>query len=374
MKRTLLIPLISVVLVLSMMVAGVSAMWFYFTDPSGTDGQMSSGLGNFRYGTLYITDIKVSGGQYSAAQAQKTGDTKMSTDLTLTNAAASSVVVDITFYNSTEVSYYYKQTDELTFSNSNMTYTISGIEQKDEIKSKTYKTITVTFSRKTGAATSVVNLNSELEFIFVVDKSSIGEVVAQTALDRFRDILNNVVSPNSYQTLENAMNNRSGWNKASAVTYIGNVEGSNSSDSTTIANLFGSEFMSMDLDGDGKKEPITMMIKRLDLDNNSATGDDYSYVERNTERTVYGAEMTLYITSQNLSNVNNGADVVVYAATFTKLPGNTQWTQLTPLTKGKADANNYNGYGSANSFNTDTWVADSGKTLEKLVQEALKSN
>ena len=32
-----------------------------------------------------------------------------------------------------------------------------------------------------------------------------------------------------------------------------------------------------------------------------------------------------------------------------------------------ANANNYSGYGSANSFNTDTWKSDDGKTIEELV-------
>ena len=167
------------------------------------------------------------------------------------------------------------------------------------------------------------------------------------------------------------MNARTGWNKASAVTYIGNVDGSNSGDSNTIGNLFGSEFMTMDLDGDGKKEPITMMIKRLDLDNNVYTGDEYTYTNLGRNYTVHGAEMTLYITSQDLSSVRNGAEIVVYAATFTKLPDATEWTDLVGLTKGTATANNYTGYGNSNSFNTDTWESDSGESMEELVSKAI---
>ena len=152
------------------------------------------------------------------------------------------------------------------------------------------------------------------------------------------------------------------------MTYIGNVAGSSDDDSKVIQTLFGDEFMSMDLDGDGKAEPITIMIKREDIDGNAATGGSYTYTNWFREYTVNGVEMTIYITSENLNNVSNGKSVVVYAASFTKLPNQSEWTDLVPLTKGTANANNYSGYGSANSFNTDTWVSDSGKTIKELAQ------
>jgi len=57
---------------------------------------------------------------------------------------------------------------------------------------------------------------------------------------------------------------------------------------------------------------------------------------------------------------------------FTKLPGAEKWTELVPLTVGTANANNYGGYGSANSFNTDTWVSTDNKTVETLVEENTK--
>jgi hypothetical protein len=169
------------------------------------------------------------------------------------------------------------------------------------------------------------------------------------------------------------MNNRSGLNKASVVTYIGNVYGSSSADSTFMKGLFTEEFLSMDLDGDGKEEPITMMIKRENLDGNTATGDDYTYKTSSwgssREQTVEGVEMTLYITSADLSKVSSGRAVVVYAASFTKLPGADTWTALVPMTKGTADTNNYSGYGSANSFNTDTWLSDAGKSMKELARQ-----
>jgi len=360
-----------IVLILCVSMSGVYALWVYLSPPESVNSDVTSSLGNFRYGTLYITKATVVGGEYSGGTVQKSNDTVITADIALSSSQTSNVIAEVTFYNSTDVSYYYDKAETLSSSNDSITYAVSGISQKDEVPSKTYKTVYVTFARKNGAPISTVNLLSEINFLFVIDKSAIGDIVAQTAVDRFRDILNNVAFETSYQTLEDAMNARTGWNKASDVTYIGNVDGSNSGDSNTIGNLFGNEFMTMDLDGDGKKEPITMMIKRLDLDNNVYTGDEYTYTNRGRNYTVQGAEMTLYITSQDLSSVRNGAKIVVYAATFTKLPDATEWTELVGLTKGTATANNYNGYGSANSFNTDTWESDSGESMEELVSKAI---
>lgn len=357
------------ILLICATVSGVMATWQYAeASPQKVSAPLTCTIKEFRYGTLYITKVQVADGSFSNANAVKNGDLNMLAGLTLSADADSSVTVEVTFYNNTASSFYYNKTDQLSWSNGNIGYTVTGMEKKDEIPAYSYKTARVVFAY-TGNNTSASALDAELQFNFVVDKDSIGEIVALTAVDRFKAILNNEVSANSYQTLENAMNNRSGWNKESAVTYIGNVAGSSSTDSNVIKNLFGDEFMSMDLDGDGKAEPITMMIKREDLDNNTATGDSYTYTSWGREYTVNGAEMTLYITSADLTNVSNGRSVVVYAAVFTKHPGEEKWTELMPLTKGAANANNYDGYGSANSFNTDTWMSDNGMSIRTIVAQ-----
>ena len=364
--------LILCLLILCASVAGVMAGWEYNDGPPNpVEAKASVVLNDFRYGLLYITRATVKGGSYESASIAQVSDLNIRADLDLTANANSTVVVEVTFYNNTTASYYYNKTETVSTNNERIAYTVSGIEQKEEIPSHSFKTITVTFGYA-GSNTSASELLSELHFNFVVDKESIGDLVAQTAVDRFKDILNNVAFEGSYQSLEDTMNNRSGLNKASVVTYIGNVYGSSSADSTFMKGLFTEEFLSMDLDGDGKEEPITMMIKRENLDGNTATGDDYTYKTSSwgsgREQTVEGVEMTLYITSADLSKVSSGRAVVVYAATFTKLPGADTWTALVPLTKGTADTNNYSGYGSANSFNTDTWLSDTGKSMKELAR------
>ncbi len=349
-------------------VGGVFATWQYATlPPTPATYEAPVNLSDFTYGLFYITTVKTAEGNYTSATAKRVSDVDITCDITLGSAASSYVTLAVSFYNNTDVNYYYDKTETVSWDNGSIAYEVTGIAQKDAVAPHTEKTVYVNVAYD-GNVPSDKSLLSQLHFKFVLDKDSIGTIVAQTAVDRFRDILNNKVYDGSYSDLITGMDNRSGWNKASAITYIGNVAGSSSGDSRLIETLFGDEFMSMDLDGDGKAEPITMMIKRENLDNDLLTGDKYSYTSWGSTQTVSGVEMTLYITSQDLNNVSSGREVVVYAASFTRLPGATQWTDLVPLTKGTADANNYSGYGSANSFNTDTWVSNSGKTIKQLAQ------
>lgn len=366
MRRSSFLVLVALLLVLSLSVSGVFALWYYYGPTEAGAGNVASNLSTFKYGLLYITKASVVQGPYNTAQAKKSADLNLQTDITLNSQANSRVVVEVTFYNSTANSFYYNKTDVVSWNNNAIGYTVSGIKKMDEIPGKSFKTVQVEFAFD-GNNYANSSLQSELHFDFVVDKDSIADIVALTAVDRFRAILNNEAFANSYQTLEDAMDNRSGFNKASAVTYIGNVVGANSEDSNTIKSLFGEEFLSMDLDGDGNVEPITMMIKRENLDNNSATGDSYTYTSWGRQYTVVGVEMTIYITAENLNNVSSGKAVTVYAASFTKLPGADKWTEVVPLTVGTAAANNYSGYGSANSFNTDTWKTADNKTIQDLV-------
>lgn len=365
MMRQRLLPILALFMLLTLTVTGSFAAWVYFLAPEPFTNPISTDLADFTYGLIYITDIRPSG---SSGTMTKTGETTARANVTLGSNASSTRSFDVTFYNSTNVSYYYDETETLSQNNANIVYTVSGIEQRDEVPAKSFKTLTVTFSYK-GSNTASSSLSAELDFKFVVDKGSIGVIVAQTAVTRFADILNNRVADDSYETLETAMNNRG--RNSSSVSYIGNVAGAHDSDSELIRDLFTDQFLTMDLDGDGKAEPITLMIKRENLDGNDQTGDNYTYKNLiGMNSNVFGVEMTIYITSEGFST----SKLTVYAASFTKLPGSSEWIQVTPLTKGTATANRYTiGLGSNNSFNTDTWKSDSNKTIDSMVQEAMKA-
>ena len=352
--------------VLCLTVGGVLASWNYPGPALDEENDVSTSLSNFSYGIFYITRIEIVGGSYASASVNKTHDTNISADITLNKDNASTVVASITFYNSAEASYYYNETQTVSTDNSYIGCTVTGIEQKEEIPAHSYKTITATFGF-TDNNTSKTDLLSEIHFNFALDKDSIGIVVAQSAVTKFEDILNDTTH---YSALSQAMSDRG--SNASTVSYIGNVAGADDSDSNLIKELFTSDFLTMDLDGDGKSEPITMMIKRENLDNNTKTGDDYSYKNFfGSTRIVEGAEMTLYITSEGFDS----STLTVYASTFTKLEGSDEWIQVVPLTKGTASANNYStgSFGTDNSFNTDTWKDESGNTIDTLTQNAMNA-
>lgn len=214
----LLCLLLSVFLLTS--VGGTLATWKYATtSPAEGYSELPVSLMEFKYGMFYITKVLIQNGEYDSATVDEVGDVDISGDITLSSSSSSSITLWVTFYNNTDVSYYYDKTETVSWDNSSVNYTVTGIEQKDEVPARTSKTLYVTYSY-TGSVPSDRSVLSQLHFKFVVDKSAIGDIVAQTAVDRFRDILNNKAFEGSYQSLENAMNNRSGFNKASAVTYI----------------------------------------------------------------------------------------------------------------------------------------------------------
>lgn len=338
--------IVSMLLLLS--VSGVYAVWKYYGTATPAMAIVTANMVKFQYPDIYITGIEsiTPGGTLT-----KTGNTAVSANISSAGASFT-----VTIRNESDIMYYYNEAETKAGSDA---YTVTGFEKGDEFPPKTYKSITVTF---TGTGTS------DIVFHFTVNKADVEDVVARTALDRFSEILNS----DDYVTLIDAMDAHSG---ASRLTYIGNVVGANTTDSNALEGLFGDDFMSMDLDGDGDTEPITMMLKRENLDNNTSTGDEYSYTSGwgNNVTTVQGVEMTLYITAQSLSDVNRGDDIVVYAAAFTKYEGESKWVELVPLTKGKADANNYSygAFGAANSFDTDTWISDNSETLRELVIKSI---
>lgn len=385
-KKSLLTLFLAVIVIFSLVTtSGVFAVWIYGGPVDPIYHDLTPTLGDFDYNKIYILNISspYTATSFTEGNMVKTADTQAKVSLDLGSANNASANYNVTFYNGSDVTYYYNKTETVSSDNNNIVYEVTGITQKEAVEPNTTKKAVVTFTFKNGKAVSDTDIEALLNFLFVIDKDSINIVVARNILTKFLEILNNQAAPNSYQTLDTAMDNRTGSNKASDVTFIGNVVGSNSADTQALVGLFGDELNSMDLDGDNVPESITIMIKRHNLDNNDATGESYSYTTSNwwgggqETHTVNGAEFTIYITAKDLDNYNRGNDVEVYAATFTKLPGATAWTELVGLTKGTAKTNNYTSgdyWGDANSFNTTTWKSSTGETMETLVTRALKNN
>ncbi len=355
-------------------VGGVAASWTY---PTGTaeKGQEPVNLATnaFKYGLIYLSNTKLVGGDYVGASFTKTSDLEGAADIQLNGNAASTAQFEVTVYNNTNVSYYYDDTVTLTSNNANIVCSVSGIRQKDEVKAKSYATLILEFGYVDGSNLSNTEFTGNLQFKFAIDPSDIGDVVAESAVEKFEEVLNEEVVDGQgntpYDNLTEAMDGRG--DEAWQISYIGNVAGAGSGDSQTINDLFGEEFMSMDLDGNGEPEPITMIVKRENVDGNLATGDSYSYQENGQTKTESGVEMTLYITAQDFSELPwYGGNVEVWAVVYTKNADTGKWEVIVPLTRGSARANNYDGgWGGMNSFNTDTWESTDGKTVKELAQD-----
>ena len=204
-----------------------------------------------------------------------------------------------------------------------------------------------------------------------IKPESSDEAAVAGVLGRFPEILNTAAD---YKYLTDAMSaGYSGWGSAHQLSYIGNVVGADNNDSEAIEHLFGESLV---LNIDGEDKPITAMIKRENLDNNTATGDSYSYTSWFNTQTVRGVELTLYVTADDLTVTGDGyADV--YAVVYTLNQSTGEWYRLgDELYKGQARIVPYEGGTGTGSFNTDTWVLlnDDGTASSTTIKQLIANN
>lgn len=209
----------------------------------------------------------------------------------------------------------------------------------------------------------------------------LGVYAAKGAVGRFSEVLNDDVKFNALVT---EMDNENGRLNTS---FIGNVTGDDESeDSKRLAELFAD---ALQIDTGNGEIPVTIMIKRDNVDGNNKTGVDYieySYtLWWETETPAEGGEFTIYMTADDVTKEN---PVTVYVAVFTiaqDAEGNPtgKWYQLGEMFVGQANTNNYQSgsTNSPNSFNTDTWKSTesyyglgSGKTVEEIMTAYKNAN
>lgn len=317
---------------------------------------------------LFITNV--SGGNYIDPNTLYYSGTIVSSTITLRENTSGEyeAFFDVTVFNNTPESYYYVAKVRgtytmpdgtiVSYSNENIELTVdeNDLPFATEIKPGQTKTFTVRAHFAQNATdTSDKTLFSIIEYQFQTTKpESKDEAAVAGVLDKFPEVLN---SPSEHEKLTNAMSNSS-WGRLST-SYIGNVVNATDQDSTALQEIFG-ESMLLNIDGEDK--PVTIMIKRENIDGNRNTGEDYKSALGITQR---GAEMTLYITADPLTSA--GASVPVYAIVYTKNVGSDTWTQLGTTFKGTATVVSYIGGSGTGSFNTDSWRSTDGKTIEDLI-------
>jgi hypothetical protein len=197
-----------------------------------------------------------------------------------------------------------------------------------------------------------------LNYEFGIHMDSAGGYAAERVLTQFSTILN---TQETYNRLTNQMGSHSKdgildgvWDPKDRVTYVGNVTGSDTdsgSDASCIEEIFGEAIM-LNIQGNDKPSPVSVLIKRENIDNNNNTGDSYEYEGKWDTYSGSGCEMTIYMTADPLSN--RGAYVPVYVAVFTCGPDG-YWYQLGDIYEGSANVCHYNGRPGTGSFNTNNW-------------------
>ncbi len=291
--------------------------------------------------------------------------TTLNSTVTLGASGSSSVSFDIHLYNNSPYVYVFETTEyiEEAYDNPNIVFSLSGLVPGQSIVSYSYLTFNITFSYKNSTPAASRILNSVLNFKFVLDSEYIPEAAVDGAVEKFEEILN---TKSDFDTLITHMENEAANNNRNE-TYVGNVVGAGDGDTKFLNGLFSDEDgdSKLTLEIKGEKTNVTAMIKRENLDGNTATGDDS------------GNEMTIYLTADDLSGRNwwSPGEVTVYAVVYTKTADG-KWVQLSEMLEGKATANNYAGswFGEVNSFNTDTWESTAvhygvaaGASIETIV-------
>ncbi len=190
-------------------------------------------------------------------------------------------------------------------------------------------------------------------------------VIINNASDQFENIIS------TQETLASLLDRMdttasSSWSGRDDDSFIGNVEGASAEDKNLLTELFGEENLQMEIDG--VKQNISLMVKRENLDGNADTGANPTKEDTKVEK---GSEMVMYYTNEDL-DTRYGATVTVYAIVFSKDISATEWKQVGTIFTGTATVTSYSGWYGTGSFNTDNWrQKDTDKTLSAVVTEFL---
>lgn len=303
---------------------------------------------------VYISAVTVSNG--SATNITKSG-TVLGSTVTLAASTSAQTILRVTVKNNTEYPYVF---NGLTYTEGPDTYDNTAITVATSIKkgvalsAGASTSFDVTYKYKSGVASNRT-LNSIVNLSFVPSDEYIPEIAVKGAIGQFGAILNDSVS---YNKLIDAMDNTAGGRANN--TYMGNVAGATDADSRAIDELFtvnGKHLLTLDIKGDGTETNVTAMIKREDIGGTSAD------------------EMVIYMTGETISgSLFRPSEVQVFAAIYVQNDAG-EWEQRGELFEGVANSNNYSGgWGSHNSFNTDTWESakvynnvKAGSTIEQVL-------
>ena len=249
-----------------------------------------------------------------------------------------SITYKITVTNETSLTYWY---DELQYVPDNLNNSLiqnstikimtkdksnessATFNSSDWVPAMTSRDFYVTYS----SSSNVSNVKLSVNFHF--------ENRLDFVHDEFANILNNT---DTYSLIADAFNKNYA---ETGSTVLGNL----GDDKALFDQLFGPNIT---LNVDGIEKPVTIMIRRENVDKDKS-GDSYS------PSGPTGCEYTIYITTDSITT---GTSPTVYAITYTQ-DSNGNWHQIGQLYEGTATAMDYDtsidGYQGA--FNVSTWKA-----------------
>lgn len=255
-----------------------------------------------------------------------------------------SVTCRLTIHNNTDVTYWYLGQDILDQYGSNsligqsggitvvtkdkLTDTGATFNQNDWIPPQTTRDIYVTYtfgSLAQGTISTLVNFKFGLKM--------------DAVYDQFLAVLNDTSPGGGYDQLTSAFDDQYADGDGCVIGNVGQ-------DKALLEGLFGSDIK---ITVNGVEVPVTVMIRRDNIDGDDAHGDNYS----NGGPT--GCEYTVYITTDSLSSA--GGKATVHAISYSKLPDGS-WYRIGQLYEGTATVKDYDsseGYDGA--FDVYSWLA-----------------
>ncbi len=320
---------------------------------------------------LFITNISLDSSSniqtQSASQLPYSTTIDAALDKTNSNNVTGTVTYNVTVYNNTSRVYayrglYYQTTEDGLDSSYNGNDLISETAANNKIavttdfegqstiiqpgQELTFK-ITYTAGRSVSYST---NYKTLINFQFGINVNS-SEEALDAITEKFDNILN---TSTTYQEIVDKIDDKySSGDAAWKATYFGNVAGSSDSDSAAINTLFAGQ---LNMLIDGVEQPVTVIIKRENIDGNTQTGDDY---EIDATAKGYGCEYTLYMTTDELTSYNSYPTIyaMVYTCDRNADGSYGKWYMIGERYEGTAQVVGYVGGTSGGSFDTGSWRA-----------------
>ncbi len=337
-------------LTLSMTVSGVYATWQFSEGASqGDHTSVGVDLNEIDFApkeTLHITKAELLSTTNNAhnVSVHYTHPTYLSTTISC-DRSNGSVTYKITVFNNTNVTYWYLGPSWAeNFESNNLIGVQNGItvttkdnsndsgrtfDQADWVPPKTERDFYVTYTFGSKALGSYVSTLMSFDFGIHMD----------AVHDEFSELLNDKLSTYGYNYIAEVFNQKYAEDGTTVIANVGE-------DKEIFNNLFGGE---LTINVDGQEVPVTVMIRRDNVDNRT-TGDDY------TSGGPSGCEYTIYITSEALTV---GGKPLVYAVSYSNGgvggSGDT-WYQLGQLYEGTAPTMVYDDAGNL-AFDTTEWTA-----------------